>query len=118
MKMKVFTQISAIAMLAILGSVPTAGEPQHQHGTPAPAQQTGQMKPGQMNMPQMDAAHMQQMAAKKNANTERLNTLMTQLEDTTGEKKVAVMSDIIGILVEERAAMAEQCSAMHAMMGK
>jgi hypothetical protein len=76
------------------------------------------MTPVHMNMPHMDAAQMQQMAEKKKANTERLNTLMTQMKDTTGDKKMAVMSDIIGILVEERAVMAEQCAAMHATMGK
>jgi hypothetical protein len=118
MKMKVFAQISAIAVLAILGSVSMAGEPQHQHGTPAPARQASQMKSGDMTMPHMDAAHMQQLVEKKRANTERLNTLMTQMKDATGETKAAVMSDIIGILVEERAAMADECAAMHAMMGK
>jgi len=117
MKMKVLTQISAIVVLAVIGSIPAAGERQHAHAAPA-AQKADQMKPGHMNMPQMDGAHMQQMAERKKANTERLNTLMAQLKDTTGEKKMAVMSDVIGILVEERAAMAEQCAAMHAMMGK
>jgi uncharacterized protein involved in copper resistance len=117
MKMKVITQISAIIVLAAIGSVPAASQPQHEHGSPA-AQKADQMKPGHMNMPQMDAAHMQQIAEKKKANTERLNTLAAQLKESTGEKKMAVMSEMIGILVGERAAMAEQCAAMHAMMEK
>jgi hypothetical protein len=101
--------------MKMLGSVPTAGEPQHQHRTPAPARQTDQMTPGHMNMPHMDAAQMQQMAEKKKASTERLNRLMTQMKDTTGDKKMAVMSDMIGILVEERAVNggAMRCHARH-----
>src|SRR5262245_41741512 len=58
---------------------------------------------------------MAETAAKKAANTARLETLMAQINNSSGETRVAAMSQVIAILLEERAGMIERC---HTMMGK
>ena len=68
-----------------------------------------QMKMGDMKM-------MEDMAAKKKANTERINALMATVTSAKGETKVAAMADVISVLLEERAAMQEHCAAMMNMM--
>jgi hypothetical protein len=68
---------------------------------------------GQMPMPSMD-----ELAARKKANTERIAALMARLKDARGEDKMAAMAELLGILVEERAAMQQHCADMHAMMKK
>ena len=73
------------------------------------------MKMGEMKM---DGKMMEQMAAKKKANTERITVLMAQVKSATGDAKVAAMADVIAVLLEERTAMQEHCAAMMAMMKK
>ena len=58
------------------------------------------------------------MAAKKKANTERITSLMARVKAESGDARVAAMADVIGILLEERAAMGEHCASMRAMMAK
>jgi Family of unknown function (DUF6064) len=88
-----------------------AQAPQHDHEQQA---QKG-MKMGEMKM---DAKMMDEMAAKKKANTARIATLMAQVKTSTGDAKVAAMADVIAVLVEERAAMQEHCASMMSMMKK
>ena len=59
-----------------------------------------------------------EMAAKKKANTDRINALMARMNASRGDEKAAAMADVIAILVEERAAMQEHCAAMHGKMDK
>ena len=66
----------------------------------------------------MGAGMMDEMAAKKKANTERIAALMAQVKSSTGEAKVAAMADVINVLLEERAAMGEHCATMMSMMKK
>lgn len=85
-----------------------------QHDHEQQVQKDG-MKMGEMKMnPKM----MEEMAAKKKANTERITALMAKVKSAGGDAKVAAMADLIGVLVEERAAMQEHCAAMMAMMKK
>lgn len=73
------------------------------------------MKMGDMKMnPKM----MEEMAAKKKANTARITSLMAQVKSSTGDAKVAAMADVIAVLLEERAAMGEHCASMMSMMKK
>jgi hypothetical protein len=107
-----------VAMLVMVpASSALAQAAQHDH---APQAQKGAKKMDQMKMGdmKMDAAMMEQMAAKQKANTERLTALMAQVTRTTGDAKVAAMADVIAILVEDSAAMQEHCAAMMKMMGK
>jgi len=89
----------------------TTGHEQHQQ----PAQAPHQMKMGHMTMPAMN---MDEMAAKKKANTERITTLMAQVKTATGDAKVAAMAEVISIMADERVAMQEHCAAMHGTMHK
>ena len=73
------------------------------------------MKMGEMKT---DSKMMEEMAAKKNANTARLTALMATVKSASGDAKVAAMADVIGILLEERTAMREHCAAMMAMSKK
>jgi hypothetical protein len=73
------------------------------------------MKMGEMKM---DPKMMEEMAARKKANTERITAMMAQVRSTSGEAKVAAMADVIGVLLEERTAMQEHCAAMMTMMSK
>jgi hypothetical protein len=66
----------------------------------------------------MGAGMMDEMAAKKKANTERIAALMAQVQSSSGEAKVAAMVDVINVLLEERAAMGEHCATMMSMMKK
>ena len=75
----------------------------------------GEMKMGEMKM---DPKMMEEMAAKKKANTERIAALMTTVKSASGDAKVAAMADVIGVLLEERSAMQEHCAAMMSMMKK
>jgi len=85
---------------------------QHDHEQQA---QKGGMKMSEMKM---DARMMDEMAAKKKANTVRITSLMAQVKSSTGEAKVAAMADVIAVLLEERAAMGEHCASMMSMMKK
>ena len=87
----------------------------HEHEQQA---QKGSMKMDQMKMGEMkmDGKMMEQMAAKKRANTERITALMAQVRSATGDAKVTAMADVVAVLLEERAAMQEHCAAMMAMM--
>jgi hypothetical protein len=73
------------------------------------------MKMGEMKMnPKM----MEEMAAKKKANTERITALMAKVKSASGNAKMAAMADLMGVLVEERAAMQEHCATMMVAMKK
>ena len=73
------------------------------------------MKMGEMKT---DSKMMEEMAAKKNANTARLTALMATVKSATGDAKVAAMADVIEVLLEERSAMEEHCAMMMAMSKK
>ena len=98
-----------IAMLLFVpASTAFAQADQHDH-TQHAAEKSG-MK--------MDGKMMDEMAAKKKANTARIATLMGTVRSATGEAKVAAMADVVAVLLEERAAMQEHCATMMAMMKK
>lgn len=99
---RVLALLITILVLAPASSV-LAQAAQHDH------QQQAAQKGG-MKMDGMKMDHQ--------ANTERVATLMAQVKSSTGDAKVAAMADLIGVLVEERAAMQEHCAAMMAMMKK
>ena len=117
---RVFPTLAFIAF-AILAAAPgvarAQAEPsgQHDHAAAQQQNQMNKMKPmkGQMTMPSME-----QLAARKKANTERIAALMAIVKDARGDDRTAAMADVISILVEERAAMQEHCAEMHAMMAK
>ena len=108
-------------LVAMLVSVPAspalAQAAQHDHEQQA---QKGGMKMDGMKMGEMkmDPKMIEEMAAKKKANTERITALMAQVRSTSGDARVAAMADVIGVLLEERTAMQEHCAAMMAMMKK
>jgi hypothetical protein len=119
----VMKQLSFARMLAVLvamllvvpASAAFAQADQHDHAQQA-AQKSG-MKMDQMKMGEMKMdGKMEEMAAKKKANTERINTLMATVKTATGDAKVAAMADVVAVLLEERAAMQEHCAAMMATM--
>ena len=91
----------------------TAGHEEHNNQAQAP--QGHQMKMGHMSMQGMN---MDDMAAKKKANTERIAALMAQVKSATGDAKVAAMAEVIAIMADERVAMQEHCAAMKAVMHK
>ena len=112
------TLIVLVAMLVFVPASPAfAQAAQHDHEQQA---QKGGMKMDGMKMGEMkmDPKMMEEMAAKKKANTERLTALMTRVKSTSGDAKVAAMADVIGVLLEERIAMQEHCAAMMKMMKK
>ena len=110
---------SLLAALFILVPAPTALAQAAQHEHAQQAQQSG-TKMGEMKMGdmKMDPKAIEQMEAKKKANTERINALMATVKTSAGDAKVAAMADLIGIMLEERAAMQEHCASMMAMMKK
>jgi hypothetical protein len=118
-------KLSFAGMLAVLVAIlllaPAPGAfaqtTQHEHAQPAQkgGMQMDQMKMGEMKM---DGKMMEEMAAKKKANTERITALMATVRSATGEAKVTAMVDVIAVLLEERTAMQEHCAAMMKMMGK
>jgi hypothetical protein len=106
-------------IVAILLFVPApaafAQATQHEHAQPA---QKGGAKMDQMKMGEMkmDGKMMEEMAAKRKANTERITALMATVKRAAGEAKVTAMVDVIAVLLEERTAMQEHCAAMMKMM--
>ena len=106
--------VFALAVVAPTRGVVTAAG-QHDH---AQAPQSGQTGAGQMKMghAMMGQMKMDEMAAKKKANTEHLAMLMDQIKTATGDAKVAAMTEVIALLVDERAAMQEHCATMRAQM--
>ena len=105
--------IVLVAMLMFVPASPALAQAaQHDHEQQA---QKGGMKMGEMKM---DAKMMEEMAAKKKANTERITALMAKVKSATGEAKVVAMADVIAVLVEERTAMQEHCAAMMKTMHK
>ena len=107
-----------VAMLVFVPAAPALAQAaQHDHEEQA---QKGGMKmdPMKMGEMKMDAKMMEDMAAKKKANTERITALMATVKTATGEAKVAAMADVIAVLLDERAAMQEHCTAMMKMMHK
>jgi hypothetical protein len=97
----------AVAFVPRPADAQAAGE--HQHGQAVQAQQG--CCAGMKDM--MDG-----MAATKKANTGRLNALMAQMKTAVGDARVAAMSEVISILLEERAGMQQHCAAMRANMHK
>jgi hypothetical protein len=107
------------ATLILLPVSSALAQADHQHDHQQQAQKGATkmdgMKMGEMKMnPRM----MEEMAAKKKANTERLAALMAQMKNASGDAKVAAMAEVIGVLIEERADMQEHCAAMMAAMKK
>jgi hypothetical protein len=110
--------IVLVAMLVCVPASPALAQAaQHDHEQQA---QKGGMKMDGMKMDgmKMDPKMMEEMTAKKKANTERITALMAQVRSTSGDAKVAAMADVIGVLLEERTAMQEHCAAMMKMMNK
>jgi hypothetical protein len=107
-----------VAMLVCVPASPALAQTA-QHDHEQQVQKGGKkmdgMKMGEMKM---DPKMMEEMAAKKKANTERITALMAQVKTTSGDAKVAAMADVIGVLLEERIAMQEHCAAMMTMMKK
>lgn len=104
--------IAFVGMFAFVSaSAVVAQTTPHDHGQQA---QASDVKMGEMKM----GGKMDEMAAKKKANTERLTALMAQVKSSTGDAKVAAMADVIAVLIDERAAMSEHCAAMMTMMKK
>jgi len=105
----------SMVLATLLGVVPAspvlAQAAQHDHTQQA---QQGAAAGGM----KMGAGMMDEMAAKKKANTERIAALMAQVKSSTGDAKVAAMADVINVLLEERAAMGEHCATMMSMMKK
>ena len=105
-----------VAMLLVVpASTAFAQADQHDHTQQAAQKgmKMDQMKMGEMKM---DVKMMEEMAAKKKANTERITNLMATVESATGEAKVSAMAGVMAVLLEERAAMQEHCAAMMAAM--
>ena len=105
--------IVLVAMLVFVPASPVLAQAA-QHDHEQQTQKSG-MKMGDMKM---DNKMMEEMAAKKKANTDRITALMAQVKSASGDAKVAAMADVIGLLVEERTAMQEHCAAMMATMKK
>jgi hypothetical protein len=118
-KLSFGTVFVLVAMLVFVPASPALTQAaQHDHHEQH-AQKGGMkmdgMKMGEMKM---DPKMMEEMAAKKKANTERITALMTQVKSASGDVKVAAMADLIGVLLEERTAMQEHCAAMMKMTNK
>ena len=111
---RVFHTLAVIAFVSSAASpaIARAQGESSQHDHPA-VQQQMKMKQMKGQMPSMD-----EMAARKKANTERIAALMTKIKDARGDDRTAAMAEVLGILVEERAAMQQHCAEMHAMMTK
>ena len=101
----------AATMIAVLpGSIAFAQTAPHEH-----KQQSEKSGPSMGGM-KMDAKMMEEMAAKKKANSARLASLMAQAQTASGDAKVAALAEAVAILVEERGAMQEHCAAMMSAM--
>ena len=114
MKKPTITFVSTVlaTMLGVASASPVLAQAaQHDHTQQA---QQGAAAGGM----KMGAGMMDEMAAKKKANTERIAALMAQVRSSSGEGKVAAMADVINVLLEERAAMGEHCAIMMSMMKK
>ena len=106
------TAISTVvaAMIALIPASPALAQAvAHEHQQ---ADKSGK----QMQEMKMSPPHMEEMAAKKKANTARITSLMAQAQTATGDAKVAALVDVIAVLVEERAAMQEHCASMMSAM--
>ena len=79
---------------------------QHDHAAQA---QSGGMK---MDHSKMDGKMMEEMAAKKKANTERITALMAKVKTASGDARVTALADVVAVLLEERTSMADQCALM------
>ena len=113
---RIFSTVALIAFVSAVAPPAIAraqrGLSQHDHAAVHQQMNMKQMK-GEMRMPSMD-----ELAARKKANSEKIAALMAKLADARGEDRMAVMAEVLGILVEERAAMQQHCADMHAMMTK
>jgi hypothetical protein len=119
-------KLSLVSVLAFFIGVPVvisssaalAAPQEHQHEQQAA--QAGGAKMGEMKMGQMKMAGMQMgdMMEKRKANTERLNALMAQVNNSTGDAKVTAMANVIAVLLEERTAMQDHCAMACSMMKK
>jgi putative copper export protein len=107
----VFALLIGIAVFAPTGPALAASQ-EHQHDQQA--DQDG------MKMSAMKMAGMQMgaMMEKKAADTERLNVLMAQVKNSTGEAKATAMAEVIALLLEERAAMQDHCAMVCSKMKK
>ncbi|HEY0283941.1 MAG TPA: hypothetical protein VGC23_01015 [Vicinamibacterales bacterium] len=117
---RVTCMLSSVFAVALFGlvlspSVLSAQDAGHDHAAQVQVAPQGGMKTGEMKM---DGRMMEQMAAKKKANTERFTVLMAQVESATGAARVTALADVVAVLLEERTAMQEHCAAMMAMMKK
>ena len=111
---RVFRMLAAIAFVSSAApAIARAQNAPSQHDHAVQQQMTMKQMKGEMRMPSMD-----EMAARNKANTERISALMAKLKDARGDDRTAAMAEVLGILVEERAAMQQHCAEMHAMMKK
>ena len=102
--------IVLVAMLVFVPASPALAQAaQHDHEQ---AQKRGMKMDGM----KMDPKMMEEMAARKKANTERITALMAQVKSTSGDAKIAAMAEVIDVLLGERTAMQEHCAAMMKMM--
>lgn len=107
-----------VAMLVLVpASAAFAQADQHDHTQQAAQKGITMDEKTKMGEMKMDARMMEEMAAKKKANTARITALMTTVKTATGDVKVAAMADVVAVLLEERVAMQEHCAAMMKMMG-
>jgi len=107
-----------VAMLLLVpASAALAQADQHDHAQQAAQKGGTKMDHLKMAEMKMDARMMEEMAAKKKANTARITALMATVKSATGEARVAAMADVVAVLLEERVAMQEHCAAMMATMG-
>ena len=118
-KMSFATLFVAVVSMSILLPASSAFAQAARHDHQQQAQEGALKKDGmKMGGMKMGPAMIEEMAAKKRANTERINALMATVKSATGEARVAAMADVVALLIEERAAMQEHCAAMMAMMKK
>ena len=106
---------ATLILLPASSAFAQAAQHDHQQQAQQGASKMDEMKMGGMKM---GPAMMEEMAAKKRANTERINALIAAVKNASGDAKVAAMADVIAILVDERAAMQEHCAAMMSAMKK
>jgi hypothetical protein len=110
--MKKMLVAGCLALAMGMPAIAVAQTPGHDHEkhVQTPAQgKTGQMKMGEMKM---DAKMMEEMAAKKKANSARIAALMAKVRTATGDAKATAMADVIAVLIEERAEMEQHCATM------
>lgn len=108
--MKTVSYVSMLALLVTaIAAVPArpASAQQQPHDHAQPADEKGAMGKGEMMKKMMDSK-----------TTARIDALMVQIKNATGEARATAMAEVIALLVEERAAMGERCAAMMAAMKK